>query len=543
MRSPTISAGNRQVTSSSGSTTAAASLLVLALLAGPASAQSHRIVAFSIAGGGGSATDGTYMLIGTAGQPIAGTTAAGGGHRLTAGFWAVASRSAPTADLTLTKSDDTTTAIPGQTLTYTLVVANSGPASVIGARVVDSLPAALAGATWSCDPSPGASCTEAGVGPLDESVDLAAGASVTFRLTATVDATATGNLVNTASVSPPDGVVDPDPTNDAATDSDTLLPTADLQITKQDGRTETEPSAALTYTIEASNAGPSHAPEVLVSDVLPAELSACTWICNATGGAACGAPSSGDLNDTASLPPGAKVVYTGSCLVAPSAGPLLENTATISAPPGVSDPVPANNAATDSTAVVPDLWLFTDGFESGDLGAWSSITPQALLMADAETPDRYLERLSMIPALLRQISRNEEGEEILAGLDPDGRRVFSVRLRRRDGSLELGVGVRAAEEPLADLGWRPIHRHPRELEVEWRRSLPGLDDGLFLLSIDGDLVHWSADLSNHRQRLDRIGTAQDRGRALLQCPPGRSDRATGSRLQQEAAGEREIRRH
>jgi hypothetical protein len=48
--------------------------------------------------------------------------------------------------------------------------------------------------------------------------------------------------------------------NNSATDTDTLTPSADLGITKTDGVTTATPGGSVTYTIVASNAGPSACP-------------------------------------------------------------------------------------------------------------------------------------------------------------------------------------------------------------------------------------------------------------------------------------------
>ena len=82
-------------------------------------------------------------------------------------------------------------------------------------------------------------------------------APTTFTVTGTVAAGATGSLANTATVSVGAGVTDPVSGNNTATDTDTLTPTADLVITKTDGATTEIPGTSVTYTIVASNAGPS----------------------------------------------------------------------------------------------------------------------------------------------------------------------------------------------------------------------------------------------------------------------------------------------
>ncbi len=46
-------------------------------------------------------------------------------------------------DLSVTKTDGVTATQPGQTLTYTIVVSNTGPATATGAILTDTFPAAL----------------------------------------------------------------------------------------------------------------------------------------------------------------------------------------------------------------------------------------------------------------------------------------------------------------------------------------------------------------------------------------------------------------
>jgi uncharacterized repeat protein (TIGR01451 family) len=130
-----------------------------------------------------------------------------------------------TADLAITKTDGKDEVVPGTPTTYTLVVSNAGPSAVSGASVSDPPPAgatggnlAFAGATG------GGSVTgpASGSGPLVTTVDLRVGASVTFTFTVAIDPAATGALVNTATVTPPAGVTDPNPADKRDSDRDTL---------------------------------------------------------------------------------------------------------------------------------------------------------------------------------------------------------------------------------------------------------------------------------------------------------------------------------
>jgi len=91
---------------------------------------------------------------------------------------------------------------------------------------------------------------------------LPAGGSVTFTVSGTAGTGA--QIQNTATLDPPVGTTDPSPAS--ASDSDTINPLADLQITKTDGQTSVNAGATLSYTIVASNAGPSTASNSLFKD-------------------------------------------------------------------------------------------------------------------------------------------------------------------------------------------------------------------------------------------------------------------------------------
>ncbi|HJU40272.1 MAG TPA: hypothetical protein VJ724_11915, partial [Tahibacter sp.] len=252
------------------------------------------------------------------------------------------------ADLSITKTDGATTATPGGNTTYTIVASNAGPGSVTGATVADTFPSTLA-CTWTCVGAGGGACTAAGSGNIsDSSVNLPAGGSATYTATCAIDAGATGTLSNTATVSSP--IADPDPANNSATDTDTLTPQADLSITKTDGVAAVTAGGTTTYTIVASNAGPSHNGGATVIDTFPAALT-CTWTCVGAGGGTCTASGSGNIGDTVNLPAGGSTTYTASCAIALTATGPLGNSASV-LPNGVAmDPDPSNNTATDTDTV------------------------------------------------------------------------------------------------------------------------------------------------------------------------------------------------
>src|SRR5262249_47584990 len=140
---------------------------------------------------------------------------------------------APIADLSVTKTDNSATYTPGGTTTYIIVVTNNGPSDVIGGTLVDNFPAAIISDTWVATVTGnGSAILGSRTGNINVTGNLPAGGSVTFTVVATIDPNATGNLVNTVTVSPPAGTPSPHPTITISTDTDTPAPVADLSITK-----------------------------------------------------------------------------------------------------------------------------------------------------------------------------------------------------------------------------------------------------------------------------------------------------------------------
>jgi uncharacterized repeat protein (TIGR01451 family) len=126
------------------------------------------------------------------------------------------------SDLSITKTDNRTTIPAGQAVAYSIIASNAGPSTANGARIQDALPASLTGGSWVCAGSGGAVCTPSGSGSIDTTTILPPGSHVTFSVAATVAGSASGTLANTATVTAPAGVTDPNPANNAATDTDSI---------------------------------------------------------------------------------------------------------------------------------------------------------------------------------------------------------------------------------------------------------------------------------------------------------------------------------
>ncbi|MCX6043674.1 MAG: hypothetical protein NT075_01070, partial [Chloroflexi bacterium] len=131
----------------------------------------------------------------------------------------------PPADLAITKTDNQTSANAGGAANYSIVVTNNGPSVVTGATVVDTFPAILTVGSWTCAATAGSSCTVAGTGNnRTGTVTLLNGGSATFTANTSVVVDAAGNLVNTATVTAPASVTDPNTTNNSASDTDSIVP-------------------------------------------------------------------------------------------------------------------------------------------------------------------------------------------------------------------------------------------------------------------------------------------------------------------------------
>lgn len=137
----------------------------------------------------------------------------------------------PTADLSITKTNNATSVLAGSPVNYTIVATNAGPSNVTGATVTDTFPAVLEDCSWACTPAGGATCTTGPVaGNLNDAVDLPAGSSVTYAVACTLSPAANGTLTNIATIAAPGGVTDPDGADDTMTDSDPVTAISLLDI-------------------------------------------------------------------------------------------------------------------------------------------------------------------------------------------------------------------------------------------------------------------------------------------------------------------------
>ena len=268
-----------------------------------------------------------------------------------------------TADLTVSLTDSPDPVLAGLTLTYTVGVANAGPAAAPGTVVTLPLPAGLANATasgtgWTCAAGATITCTANAAVPV----------GAASPITVTADVTASGGTL-TATATVTSNAADPVAADNSATTTTTVTSSADVSIAKSHIGSFTAGSTA-SYLLTVTNSGPSPAnAPTTVTDTLPAGLtyvaaSGSGWACSATGQVV-------TCTRSTPLASGATSTLVLTVDVAATAAASVTNTASVSS--ASSDPNPANNTATDTatvdnSGVSGTVWNDADGDGTRDAG-------------------------------------------------------------------------------------------------------------------------------------------------------------------------------
>jgi hypothetical protein len=177
--------------------------------------------------------------------------------------------------------------------------------------------------------------------------------------------------------------------------------------------------------------------------------------------------------------------------------------------------------------------IFDDGFDSGDLAAWSSaatdggdlaavpveggafvlrahVDDRAPLFVQDDTPEdagEYRARFSLDPNGFDpgEAAGSQRIRVFLAFEQDPLRRVVALVLRRLGGQYALMARVRLQDDSLADTGFVPISDAPHWIELDWRRATgPDINDGSFTLWIDGAVASELTGLDNTSPGVDFV---------------------------------------
>jgi uncharacterized repeat protein (TIGR01451 family) len=158
-------------------------------------------------------------------------------------------------DLAVTKTHSPASPSAGGTVTYTMVVTNTG-SNVTGATFSDTVPPSITGVTWTCAVTGTGSCPASGSGNSISfsTLNLNSGSSATITATGTIASTAPTSIFNTATVTLPTGWYDTNGANNTVTDWVSIS----VPVTVARFRAVSERDGVRfhwTSAIEASNAG------------------------------------------------------------------------------------------------------------------------------------------------------------------------------------------------------------------------------------------------------------------------------------------------
>jgi uncharacterized repeat protein (TIGR01451 family) len=265
---------------------------------------------------------------------------------------------------TIAKQFSPTGILSGGTTTLTVTLGNPNPSDITVTSVTDNLPP---GVSVAATPAASTSCTG---GTLDDGAGALNGGDTAIRLTGglvplggsctfQVNVTAATQGVYTNTI--PAGALTTTGGFNTSPASATLTvdPVADLLVVKS-APASIGSGQVLSYTVSVANNGPDAAHGATFADTVPAEVTGVGAVCGATtGGAACGTVNvagNAVTSTITTLPAGGSVTFT---ITGTATGlGATTNTATVTAPAGVLDPVAGNNSSSASTTILaPDLTL------------------------------------------------------------------------------------------------------------------------------------------------------------------------------------------
>jgi len=283
------------------------------------------------------------------------------------------------ADLQLEKLDSPDPVLPGDSITYEILLTNAGPDAAEFVNLEDTLPAEVTFLSIFADPAWSCSTPPVGMGgTVTCSIDSLPVGVADFFITVMVGSGVAPGTVITNTATASSETPDPDEGGPSATTTTTVAappPTADVSVTKVDDPDPVMLGANLTYTITVTNSGTIDATSVSLLDSLPPETTFVSLPVPA--GWMCSTPTMGTNGDVlctiASLAPGS-VVFT--LTVAVGSGTQILNSAIVSAENDIDE---SNNTGSATTAVIPEVTVSGTKTVSGTFTPGGAVTYTVVL--------------------------------------------------------------------------------------------------------------------------------------------------------------------
>ena len=270
------------------------------------------------------------------------------------------------ADLEVTKTDGVDIILTGEITTYTIRVTNKGPATVIGANLYDTADSGLTLLDAVCSTVALNTCvTKPDLAlMMTDGITLPTLAPGQFYEIKLIARAADFSCIttNSAIVTPPENIPDPDLSNNTAEDTNEVIPPpqANLAVTKDDGVIFVAPNSVTTYAIRVTNIGPDPVTGAKLIDSAGIGLSLTGVTCSTAVGNQCITPPL--LNDLTSTGATLPLLTAGqfyeillSAKVTATSG-TVTNIAIITPPPGIVDSYPNDNSASDTNTITNMLY-------------------------------------------------------------------------------------------------------------------------------------------------------------------------------------------
>lgn len=261
--------------------------------------------------------------------------------------------------ISIAKTSDKTSYMPGDNISYTVVAENLGLSDVAGNSLADATPAGVQNPQWACTSSLGASgsCPAA---PITAPISFAIKASEKLSFTLTGTTAISGSLLNNATLTPGAGGTCAANTGCTASVTPTLTPIPDLAPTWTTAPASLTVGQPASYTVQVANSGGAANTDGSLTIALPANMafsgaapagctvSGATMACSLQALAASGGSASISFSAQASAAfSGATMTATITSVTGETV--LTNNTATTPVA-AVAPPVDPGNPGTPGTA-------------------------------------------------------------------------------------------------------------------------------------------------------------------------------------------------
>ncbi|HEX6642712.1 MAG TPA: hypothetical protein VF215_16455, partial [Thermoanaerobaculia bacterium] len=316
-----------------------------------------------------------------------------------------------TADVAVTKTGPANVTA-GDDIAYTITVTNNGPDTANDVTLSDQLPPDTTFVSLVQDTGLPAVCNTPAVGTngLVSCNFTALGNGASAQFTLTVETGNTTSVSNTSTVTTISS--DSNSGNDSATVVTAVAASADLGVTKS-GPADVTAGNNITYTITATNAGPSDATSVFLTDALPFATTFVSFTQDSGPTFACTTPPVGGTGSVsctrATFAAGATATFT----FVVQAVPFAQNNTSIGNTVEINSLTPDPNSANDSSSTNTNVTSSADvgGTKSGptavDAGADITYT---LTITNAGPSDAANATISdNVPANTTFVSATQDG--------------------------------------------------------------------------------------------------------------------------------------